>query len=276
MSLLGDDEHYLLLTFLLTALMQLSFFAIAYSRQIDKLTDLAGSTNFVILATVTLYLGESYTLEKAVASLMVIVWGLRLGSYLFYRIFVWGEDRRFDNIRHDFRKFLGFWTLQIMWVWLVSLPVIYFNSISAGFSWSDLSTIGVSLFVLGFAIESLADYQKFRHKQSGSGWCRTGLWGLSRHPNYFGEILLWSGIFAFCNSGGVPVWTVVGLVFLTVLLLFVSGIPFLETSASQKYSGRPGYEVYRRDTSIFFPLPPSLYKKIPDGLKATLLLDFKR
>ena len=107
-----------MLTFLITVLMQLSFFTIAYIRQIDKLTDLAGSANFVILATATLYLGESYTLERAVASLMVIVWGLRLGSYLFYRILVWGEDRRFDHIRQDFRKFLGFWALQIMWVWL--------------------------------------------------------------------------------------------------------------------------------------------------------------
>ncbi len=265
-----------MLTFLITVLMQLSFFTIAYIRQIDKLTDLAGSANFVILATATLYLGESYTLERAVASLMVIVWGLRLGSYLFYRILVWGEDRRFDHIRQDFRKFLGFWALQIMWVWLLSLPVTYFNSISAQFSWSDLSTIAVSLFALGFAIESLADYQKFRHKQFSSDWCQTGLWSLSRHPNYFGEILLWSGIFTFCYGGGVPVWTGVGLVFLTILLLFVSGIPFLEASASQKYSGRPEYAIYRRNTSLFFPLPVSLYKKIPNWIKATLLLDFKR
>ena len=127
-ELIEDDENFILISLLVTVCMQMSFFAIAYTLQIDKVTDFAGTSNFLVLAVFTLWLSEDFSFPKILGSLMVIVWSLRLGIYLTYRIMVWGEDNRFDELRTKFWSFLGFWIYQILWVFLTSLPIIYFNS----------------------------------------------------------------------------------------------------------------------------------------------------
>ena len=253
-DLIENDEHFILVSLLLTVCMQMSFFAVAYTLQIDKLTDFAGTSNFLILAIITLWLGGDFSFPRIIASLMVILWSLRLGIYLSYRIGAWGKDNRFDKIRTKFWSFLGFWVLQILWVFLTSLPVIYFNSLeNREYDLVPMSYLGIGMFAIGFIIEAWADYTKFNHKLHGEKWCNTGFWKYSRHPNYFGNILLWFGIFIFCYTYGVPLWTIMGPLWTAFLLLFVSGIPFLEASADKKYGEDAEYLKYKAETAILIP-----------------------
>ena len=273
-DLIRNNDHFILIALLLTVCMQMSFFAIAYTLKFDKGTDLAGTSNFAVLALLTLWLGGDLSFPKMLASFMVVLWAVRLGLYLFYRILVWGEDKRFDEMRSRFWNFLGFWIFQILWVFLLSLPVTYFNSLDDDFELGNLAYVGLGAFFVGFEIEIWADYTKFDHKQNGEKWCTAGPWKMSRHPNYFGNILLWFGIFLFCYSGGVPLWTIVGPLWVSFLLLFVSGVPLLEASADKKYSDDSEYLKYKNGTSVLIPIPSSLYSKIPRRIQKTLLLDF--
>lgn len=252
-ELIENDDNFILISLLITVCMQMSFFAIAYTLQIDKVTDFAGTANFLILAMVTLWLSEDFSFPKIIGSLMVIVWSLRLGVYLTYRIMIWGEDNRFDTMRANFWKFLGFWIYQILWVFLTSLPLTYFNSLDSSAEISVIASVGILMFAIGFIIETWADYTKFNHKRYGEKWCTAGLWKYSRHPNYFGNILLWFGIFVFCYTNGSPLWTIIGPLWTTFLLVFVSGLPFVEASADAKYGDDPDYIEYKTKTSILIP-----------------------
>ena len=252
-NFIENDENFILVSLLITVCMQLSFFAIAYKLQIDKVTDFAGTANFLVLAMITLWLGEDYSYPKILGSLMVIFWSLRLGIYLSYRIIVWGEDNRFDEMRSKFWSFLGFWVYQILWVFLTSLPLIYFNSLEAPTELTIIAAVGIIMFIIGFTMEAWADYTKFNHKLYGDKWCTAGLWKYSRHPNYFGNIVLWFGIFVFCFTYGAPLWTIIGPLWTTFLLVFVSGLPFLEASADKKYGNDPEYLKYKDNTSILIP-----------------------
>ena len=140
-------------------------------------------------------------------------------------------------------------------MFLTSLPVTYFNSLNADISLDSLAYLGIGMFAIGFVIEAWADYNKFNHKLKGEKWCNTGLWKYSRHPNYFGNIMLWFGIFIFCYNYEVPLWTIIGPMWTVFLLLFVSGIPFLEASADKKYGDDPEYIKYKKETSILILLP---------------------
>ena len=173
-KLIENDEHFILVSLLITVCMQMSFFAIAYTLQIDKVTDFAGAANFLLLAIITLWLGEDFSFPKILGSLMVAVWSLRLGIYLSYRILIWGEDNRFDEMRSKFWSFLGFWIYQILWVFLTSLPVIYFNSLDSPTEITIVAGIGLSMFAIGFTIEAWSDYTKFNHKLHGEKWCTDG------------------------------------------------------------------------------------------------------
>ncbi len=273
-DLIRNDDHFILTALLLTVCMQMSFFAIAYTLKFDKVTDFAGTSNFAVLALLTLWLGGDLSFPKILASFMVVLWAIRLGLYLFYRILVWGEDKRFNEMRSRFWNFLGFWIFQILWVFLLSLPVTYFNSLDGDLELGGLAYLGLGAFLIGFAIEIWADYTKFDHKQNGKKWCTAGPWKISRHPNYFGNILLWFGIFLFCYSGGVPLWTIVGPLWVSFLLLFVSGVPLLEASADKKYGDDSEYLKYKNGTSVLILIPSLLYSKIPRCIQKTLLLDF--
>ncbi|XVE63981.1 hypothetical protein DITRI_Ditri07aG0064200 [Diplodiscus trichospermus] len=273
------DSHFLALTAIVTLGYQFCFFIITALLKFDKVTDFAGSSNFVIIAVLTLVIKGSWHFRQVVLTLLVVIWGLRLGLFLLMRILQWGEDRRFDEMRSNLRKLAVFWIFQAVWVWTVSLPVTVVNASDRDPSIQADDIIGWIMWSLGISIEATADQQKLSFKNSPENrgkWCNIGLWKYSRHPNYFGEILLWWGIFV----ASAPVlegaeWLVIlGPIFLTLLLLLVSGLPLLEESADKKFGNVAEYRIYKKTTSPLIPLPQAVYGKLPSWLKTTLLLEF--
>jgi steroid 5-alpha reductase family enzyme len=255
------DPYNLLFYFIVIFGIQLCCFAFAMTLHTDKLTDISYGMTFVVLVLFFLFTRRPVTWPKAAAAVMIAVWGLRLAIYLFIRIIRIGRDTRFDDKRDSFKNFGFFWLLQAVSVWIILLPVTFlFGSTGAGRS-TVVPAAGIVVWVLGFAIESAADQQKFRFKSNSENsgrWIRHGLWKYSRHPNYFGEILCWWGVFllALPYFRGIAWAGILGPVHITVLLLFVSGIPLLEKQSDDKYGDKDGYGEYKRKTSILVPLPP--------------------
>ncbi|KAF2084018.1 DUF1295-domain-containing protein [Saccharata proteae CBS 121410] len=299
------DSYYLSITLLVTIAYQLFFFSIAYTLKFDKLTDFAGGTNFVLLAILTLSLsGANTNARQILASLFIITWGARLSAFLLFRILKTGKDDRFDDKRDKFLPFLGFWIFQMLWVWTVSLPITILNAPATtshpqpGFGTAS-DVAGVVLYAVGLVTESVSDAQKYRFRSSTAGrtpgsFMSTGLFAWSRHPNYFGEILLQFAIYMVCvspagyrlpsgahalpGSARAALYaSVVGPVFLTVLLLFVSGLPLQERpGAKKRYEKGNQWEAYRaylERTSILWPFPPKLYRRLPVLVKRTLFLE---
>jgi steroid 5-alpha reductase family enzyme len=242
----------------LSLAIQAVFFVFAASFRTDKVTDLSYGLTFILLAVFLLFRHPPVTGPSLVVTLMVVAWGVRLAGYLFFRIMRMKRDKRFDGIREHFWKFFQFWFFQGVVVWIIMLPVILWFG-TAG-PWNLWMTIGLVVWGTGLAVETVADAQKFRFKsQPGGGgrWIDSGLWRLSRHPNYFGEILCWWGVFAFTIPDlGTWVWAgAVGPVTLTLILLFFTGIPTLEKSAREKWGDDPEYRAYRERTRLLVPWP---------------------
>ncbi|GMJ13517.1 hypothetical protein HRI_005020900 [Hibiscus trionum] len=254
------DSHFLALTAIVTVGYQLIFFIITALLKFDKVTDFAGSTNFVIIAVLTLVIKGSWHFRQVILTLLVVIWGLRLGLFLLMRILQWGEDRRFDEMRSNLGRLAIFWIFQAVWVWTVSLPVTVVNASDRDPSVQAADIIGWIMWSLGISIEATADQQKLSFKNSPENrgrWCNVGLWKYSRHPNYFGEIFLWWGIFVASAPilEGAEWLVILGPIFLTLLLLFVSGLPMLEESADKKFGNVAAYRIYKKTTSPLIPLP---------------------
>ncbi|KAG5984889.1 hypothetical protein E4U55_002644 [Claviceps digitariae] len=290
------DDYYLAITAIITVAYQLFFFSIAFTFKFDKLTDLAGGSNFAVLAIITLALSGHHHARQLVASLFLIVWAVRLSGFLFFRILRTGSDDRFDDKRNNFFSFLGFWIFQMVWVWTVSLPVTVLNSPNVTqYAQHDFGTgrdiAGIVLFAIGFIMESVSDVQKynFRKNNDKSAVCDKGFFSVSRHPNYFGEIIIQFSIYMIAVSSAADGYvggqaykalyaTILGPILLTVLLMFVSGLPLSERpkakSRYEKDNNWQGYKQWLDRTSILIPFPPQLYQKMPVFLKRTIFLEF--
>jgi steroid 5-alpha reductase family enzyme len=248
------------LSFAIALALNGAFFAVAAARRTDVVTDLSYSLTFALLAIVLPFTGGHEPVQL-VASLLVLVWAVRLGTYLFRRILRMKVDHRFDGMRDEPLRFARFWLLQAVTVAIVMLPVSYLLDRDHPPHFGSWSIAGACVWLLGFVVEAVADAQKsaFRAKDENRGrFVTRGLWRYSRHPNYFGEILVWWGLFVYAVPvlHGAAYAVVIGPVFITLLLLFVSGIPLLERSADEKYGDDPAYRDYKRRTSILVPLPP--------------------
>ncbi|XP_071502326.1 uncharacterized protein [Diadema antillarum] len=280
-STLIIDDYNLALCGFVTIGMQLSFFVIAATCKFDKVTDFAGGTNFVVLAVLTFFLARTYGVRQIVATVLVVLWGIRLSGYLLYRIIKIGEDKRFDERRENCLRFAIFWIFQAVWVFTVSLPVIFINAPKndEDLQFEALDYVGTVLFALGLLIEAVADQQKFNFRNNPENrgkWCQVGLWSWSRHPNYFGEIMLWWGMFIMsCSVLTGPEWAaVVSPLFITTILLFLSGIPLLEESSDKKYGELDSYQVYKQSVSPLFLIWPRLYKGLPSAIKCLFCCEF--
>jgi steroid 5-alpha reductase family enzyme len=246
-------------TLLISLSIQVFFFIFAATFKTDKLTDLSYGLTFITLTLFLLATLPSPQLIQTIAALLIIIWGLRLTSYLFIRILIIKKDHRFDTIRTNPLKFIQFWLLQGLSVWIIMLPSIIILSSTSPFSLHPVTLMGFTLWFLGFTLETVADLQKFFFKlkpQNKDQFISHGLWKYSRHPNYFGEILCWWGIFTFALPY-LSSWswaTIISPLYITILLLFVTGIPPLEKRYSQKYKHNKHYQQYRSSTSLLIPL----------------------
>lgn len=241
--------------------LNLVMFVIAYSLRTDKLTDIAYATTF---AGIALYgiITNTMSPVKWLAFALVCLWAFRLGAFLLQRIRFMGRDKRFDSIRDNFWKFGKFWLLQAFVAWLVMLPVTLLLEVTRQPRLSTVAIVGTAIAVTGLLIETIADRQKFNFMQQPENkgkWITTGLWKYSRHPNYFGEILMWYGIFVLSYSylSQANTWlAAVGPLTITVMLIAVSGIPILEKNADKRWGNDKKYQLYKQQTSILVPLPP--------------------
>jgi len=250
----------LISAFLIILFIQLLFFAFAYLFKTDKFTDITYSATFVIVVIYKLLTVSTPTLAQIILTFLITLWGIRLGAYLFNRISKIKKDNRFDDIRGNFFKFLGFWLLQALTIWIVLIPAILFLSQISDPNFNIISIVSIPIFFLALAIESVADWQKFVFKldpKNKDNWIDSGIWHYSRHPNYFGEMLVWWSLFIYITPylSGPQYLSIIGPLFISFMLLFVSGIPLLEKKNDQRYKDNPDYQKYKNSTSLLIPLP---------------------
>ena len=255
------DTYSLLSILVLSVAVQAVFFLFAALLATDKVTDLAYSLSFILLTAFLFVTQRAYHGTQILLAACIVAWGVRLGGYLFFRILHIKRDARFDGIRENPLRFAVFWAVQAFSVWLIMLPSTLYLSSGATPRWSPLTWIGVAIWMTGLAVETVADIQKYRFRmdQANEGrWIQHGLWRYSRHPNFFGEALCWWGLFVLVIPGleGWSWLAAVGPVFITLLLLFGTGVPTVERRSEAKYGQDPAFRSYKRNTSIFVPLPP--------------------
>jgi steroid 5-alpha reductase family enzyme len=246
----------------LAFLIQWLAFIPAFLRQDEGFYDLTGSLTYVSVTTLAVALTPEVDGRSILLLVLVVIWAGRLGTYLFRRIRRAGRDERFDQIKKSFPRFLIAWTVQGLWVSLTLAAALAAITTTVREELGVVTLIGTLVWAAGFGIEAAADRQKsrFRADTANKGrFISGGLWAWSRHPNYFGEIVLWVGVAVIA----VPVlqgwqWvTLISPVFVALLLTRVSGVPLLEKRADEKWGGQDDYEGYKARTPVLIPRPPA-------------------
>ena len=235
-------------------------FVPAYVFQTERYFDLTGSVTYLSIVGVALVSGTP-DVRALILGAMVGVWAVRLGGFLFARIRRDGGDGRFDALKPSLPRFLMTWTLQALWVLLTLSSALAAMTTARPEPLGAFAGFGVLIWVLGFSTEVVADRQKGRFRAAPANrdqFIQSGLWAWSRHPNYFGEIVLWCGVavVAFPVLTGWQYVTLVSPLFVYILLTRVSGIPLLEARGQQRWGNRTEYRAYTERTPILFPRPP--------------------
>ena len=224
----------------------------------EKFYDLTGSICYAFSA-IYVYL-QSYGMFLSLSffiSLAILIWTLRLGSFLLKRVMDAGEDKRFRTIKTNPTQFFMTFNLSALWVVICSLCAL--TAVSNGvLEVKPIFYMGLLVFIIGFLIEVIADNQKTAIRavpENTNSFITTGLWSVSRHPNYFGEVTLWLGIamMSLPYLEGVQYWTLISPIFSFVLIYFVSGVRMLEARANVKWGENKEYLDYVKKTPIFFP-----------------------
>jgi len=246
-------------------LIQWIVFIFAYLSKSERFFDLTGSLTYISLATAAVLLVPNIDRRAVLLLVVVVIWATRLGTFLFGRVLKQGKDDRFDEIKVNFASFLLTWTLQGLWVTFTAAAA--FAAITATnqreLGWPAL--LGFLVWAFGYFFELIADSQKnaFRGKPENKGaFIHTGLWAWSRHPNYFGEIVLWLGvaIIALPVLRGWALVTLISPIWVIIQLTLISGVPMLEKKADKKWGGQPDYEAYKANTPTLIPHPPAKRK----------------
>mmetsp|Transcript_20906 Transcript_20906/g.37252 ORF Transcript_20906/g.37252 Transcript_20906/m.37252 type:complete len:259 (-) Transcript_20906:441-1217(-) len=243
-----DDDNFVL-SLLITIFIQLAFFAGAVATKSEKLYDFAGGLNYIIVFIATFLLAQNGNNTRGlVLTILVSVSRSILAGFLLYRVLSRKGDARFDSALEDPCKFLIFWVFQMAWVFLIASPVIYVNGSGKDPSLGPTDYVGFALIGIGMVFQLVADLQKFAFRKDPSNRgkiCDVGVWAVSRHPNYFGEICIWWGAFFTTILPLVhtneywAIWTIASPIFTMFLLLFVSGIPLAEGQALKRFMKTP-------------------------------------
>lgn len=313
------DENYLAITALVSLGWQMLGFAIAYTLQIDTITDFWSAVNVAALALLTYFGGatvESRNERNGAATALAVLWAARLGAFQLFRMLKMGGDTRFDEMRSDLRKFAGFWIFQLIWVWTISLPLTLLNAPAISLL-ANKHTVafgngcdiaGIVMFCVGLIVEAAADLQKYFFKAGNpprGAIVDAGIWRWSRRPNYFGEILLWWGMFVlslgayFTTTNTADTRQLIAGIasplITMALLLGLSGIPLAERPTQEKFWRMKQEKVelqphrgpqteadpwlrmvnFRKRTSLLVPIPPMIYAPIPQWIKRAFLFDWK-
>lgn len=239
-------------------LIHLLIFVPSYFFQTEKFFDLTGTISYVSSVLFIFFKSnniESINLGSLVLSTFIIIWSLRLGTFLFLRIKKAGKDRRFNEIKKSFSWFFMTFSVSGMWVTICSICAL--TGIANGIIFSSTTIIGIIIFIIGFTIEIIADSQKTKFRANDDNkdkFISSGLWKYSRHPNYLGEIILWLGIslISFSSLEGFQYITLISPIFTYLLLVNVSGINFLEKSGKKKWGHLESYKKYLKETPRLF------------------------
>lgn len=225
-----------------------------------SIVDIFWGIGFVLVAVVSLACAKSQPPRAGLMVTLTLVWGLRLAGYLGWRKFGKPEDYRYRALRESYGS--SFWIISLFLVfglqagliWLISWPLQVAPFGSGG--WNGWDIAGVLLWTIGFLLEAVGDFQMARFKADPANKGKLfsgGLWRYTRHPNYFGDFLVWWGLTLLAFAGGAPWWIIISPLTISFLLIRVSGVTLLEKSLQSR---TPGYEEYMRRTSSFFPWPP--------------------
>jgi len=250
-------EQILIITFVV----QWVAYVPAYALKTEKFYDLTGSLTYLsifiycLIATQSI---EHVKFSNIIVAGAIMIWAIRLGSFLFMRIVRDGKDKRFNLIKTSFSRFFMTWTLQGMWVFICSSSALVAITSPTGVIVNNVFILGFLLFFTGFVIEVIADNQKskFRSiKENRDSFINEGLWSRSRHPNYFGEIILWLGItvMSISSFSGINYLAIFSPIFTYLLLNYISGIRILEARGNEKWGHLDEYDNYKENTPKLIP-----------------------
>lgn len=236
----------------------------AYIFKTEKFYDILGTIAYLSVIgsatyfTVKISQGE-LQLRSIIIAILVVLWSLRLGIFLLIRVIKNGEDRRFREPMQSFSKFLLWWTMSAFWVFLTTLNAITMLINNHKSTFDTFFIVGIIFWLTGFIIELVSDEQKRRFKmdpKNSEKFISSGLWSISRHPNYFGEIVLWIGvaIMSLPTLVGIQFMSLVSPIFIYFLLTRISGVNLLEERANDKWGGQKDYKEYKYKTPVLIPL----------------------
>ena len=259
-SQVGGVSVFLVLTGVAFAINAIAFVP-SFIARTEHYYDLTGSLTYITTTLLALVLTSGLDSRSILIGAMVLLWAGRLGSFLFQRVKKIGKDGRFDQIKQSFLRFLMAWMIQGLWVTLTAGAAFAAIASEENPDLGLIGAIGLVIWMLGFALEVAADSQKtaFKNDPKNEGkFINVGLWSWSRHPNYFGEIMLWTGmaILAFPALSGWQYLTLISPLFVFTLLTRVSGLPMLERRADKRWGGQADYEAYKAATPVLIPRPP--------------------
>ena len=225
---------------LLSVIIQVIFFIPSFILKTEKLYDLIGSTTYIIVITIAYLSVNTKTATDTILFLFIVLWGTRLGTYLFRRIQRDSEDVRFEKAKRNFFWFLQYWMGQALWVSITSCAAVISILNTEPNTLGINGIIGILIWLIGFGFEVIADFQKNNFKKAentNDKFISDGLWSISRHPNYFGEITLWIGIYiiSYTSFSGYEYLSIVSPIFVYILLTRMSGINMLEKIADERY-----------------------------------------
>ena len=261
-SLLINDVPVIYYCIAISYVIHWIVFIPSYLQKTEKFYDFTGMIAYLSIIGFALYQKKqilgTIDFDSMLIGILISVWTLRLGMFLFYRVFKVGEDDRFEAVKTSASRFFIWFTVSGLWVSLTSIAAINILTTKIDHNNYYFVYLGALVWLFGFLFEVISDYQKMKFKnipENKNKFIDTGLWSLSRHPNYFGEIILWIGIFIITlpSISGIDYITIISPIFVYFLLNKISGINLLEIKAQKRWGKLDSYKEYRSKTPQLIP-----------------------